>query len=343
MTYEEKKKKALTKMSLGVISSVFKPMGIDDDNSINSSMSSEASWNNLLARDKHQAEAKDHNPRILQFMSPGPVRFPEGINIKRVSCGLSHTLALCQEGTVFAWGNGDRGCLGLGDMIHRQKPVQIEKTSNFLIFNEIVDIDAGSYHSMALRTGGDMYSWGDGEGGKLGHGDDRGQVLPKEIMRLKGICVSAGASHSAAISRNHELYSWGVGSYGRLGHGGEYNVLYPKAIDVLKQKKIESVSCGVFHTLCIAQNGKVFAFGGGKDGKLGVDAGSEDNIQVPKQVMSLDNDRIVEVMAAPFHSMALSDQGKVYNIYIYIYIYSHRFSPGATPRTENSAWATRRR
>lgn len=78
-----------------------------------------------------------------------------------------------------------------------------------------------------------MFSWGDGEDGKLGHGNRLNLEKPKiiEALRNKRIRdIACGSSHSAAISSNGELYTWGLGEYGRLGHGDNMTQLKPKQV-----------------------------------------------------------------------------------------------------------------
>lgn len=78
-----------------------------------------------------------------------------------------------------------------------------------------------------------VFSWGEGEDGKLGHGNrlslDRPRMI--EALRSKRIRdIACGSSHSAAISSNGELYTWGLGEYGRLGHGDNLTQLRPKLV-----------------------------------------------------------------------------------------------------------------
>jgi E3 ubiquitin-protein ligase HERC2 len=196
------------------------------------------------------------------------------------------------------------------------EPKLVEFTITGVRLNNVKDIGAGGFHSMALTNKGNLFTWGEGAGGRLGHGDQKGQTMPKEIPKLtqyRIYSISAGTSHNAFISQTFELYTWGVGGYGRLGHGGESDIYSPKHVEDLKQKKIQSVSCGTFHTLCILQIGQLFAFGGGKFGKLGIDAGMEDNFTTPKQIFALEDSEIAEASAGDFHSMALTSEGKVNN------------------------------
>jgi alpha-tubulin suppressor-like RCC1 family protein len=71
----------------------------------------------------------------------------------------------------------------------------------------------------------------------LGHGDETGENIPKEIVTLKGqniILIEAGDSDSACININNELYIWGVGLYGRLGNGSTSNIMSPAFVEDLR-------------------------------------------------------------------------------------------------------------
>lgn len=79
-----------------------------------------------------------------------------------------------------------------------------------------------------------VLSWGDGEDGKLGHGDTLTLDSPKLIDTLLAKRVSyiaCGSSHSAAITSDGELYTWGQGQYGRLGHSDEVSQHTPKLVN----------------------------------------------------------------------------------------------------------------
>lgn len=94
---------------------------------------------------------------------------------------------------------------------------------------------------MALTKKKKLLTWGSGQGGRLGHGDDEDQLFPKdvsELSKIKLIYIAAGESHSAAISEKLKLYTWGNGAYGRLGHGSDTNERKPKIVEDLEQYEV---------------------------------------------------------------------------------------------------------
>ena len=92
--------------------------------------------------------------------------------------------------------------------------------------NKIVkEVHAGAEHVLAITVQGSCWTWGHGEGGRLGRGDVYDSTVPAFVSHLSTVFVStgsAGDAHTAAISDNGVLYIWGTGSFGRLGLG--YNV-----------------------------------------------------------------------------------------------------------------------
>ena len=76
--------------------------------------------------------------------------------------------------------------------------------------------------------------------GRLGHGDEQRQLLPKKIEAFVGqrvVAVSAGALHSLALTADGAVFTWGVGEGGCLGHGEDLS-------DQLLPKKVEAWAPG---------------------------------------------------------------------------------------------------
>uniref|UniRef100_A0A8B9IG41 Alsin Rho guanine nucleotide exchange factor ALS2 n=1 Tax=Anser cygnoides TaxID=8845 RepID=A0A8B9IG41_ANSCY len=71
----------------------------------------------------------------------------------------------------------------------------------------------------SLRT--EVWSWGKGKDGQLGHGDVLPRLQPLCVKSLDGkevIHLSAGGHHSLALTAKSQVYSWGSNSSGQLGH-----------------------------------------------------------------------------------------------------------------------------
>ena len=124
-------------------------------------------------------------------------------------------------------------------------------------------------HSLALTESGEVFSWGDGDYGKLGHGNSSTQKYPRLIQSLGGKFIqhiSAGYRHSAAVTQDGDVFTWGEGDYGKLGHGDSNGRSVPTQVRDLSH--VGQVVCGSSHTLVVSQDGRtVWSFGGGDNGE----------------------------------------------------------------------------
>ena len=100
--------------------------------------------------------------------------------VTNVSAGLAHSLAVTALMTMWAWGDGTYGRLGLGDNFDRWRPSQVGAGTEFAAV-EIKQVVCGFAHSLALTLHGDLYSWGRGAQGRLGHSDNLDLFVPKRI------------------------------------------------------------------------------------------------------------------------------------------------------------------
>lgn len=168
-------------------------------------------------------------------------------------------------------------------------------------------------HYLAISTSGEVYSWGLGEFGRLGHNDEcLSKDIPTKITTLvekQIISASCGTTYTALVTSNGELFTFGQGRFGKLGHGNFDDKFVPTLVAALKSHKIVDVSCADSHTLCVTDQGKVFVFGDSDNGVLGV--GTSNGSQVPLLIEGLIS--IGSVYSGPHFSMAVSvDETTIY-------------------------------
>jgi alpha-tubulin suppressor-like RCC1 family protein len=84
--------------------------------------------------------------------------------VRSVSAGLQFSVALKNDGTVWAWGLNDVGQLGDGTTTNRTRPVQVKG------LGDVTAIAAGTGHSLALKRDGTLWAWGGNSLGQLGDG-----------------------------------------------------------------------------------------------------------------------------------------------------------------------------
>lgn len=107
---------------------------------------------------------------VLQIKMPTVSDVLSALKVQQVCGGSKSLFAVTIEGKVLACGESTNGRLGLGPLsANVVMPRQIEALSRFVV--KKVAVHSGGRHAMAITTDGKMFSWGEGEDGKLGHGN----------------------------------------------------------------------------------------------------------------------------------------------------------------------------
>ena len=158
----------------------------------------------------------------------------------------------------YSIGNGSRGQLGFPDIeIKCEVPRRVEFFDDLPC--TVVDVVAGGWHSLALTSDGDIYSWGWNQVSQCGHSSDQLSTVIREPYPVDlgsgenpVSKIGAGARHSVAILKNGEVYSWGWNKYGQLGHGDNADKSTPTRVnfpDSDSHNKPCAVICGRWGTL----------------------------------------------------------------------------------------------
>ena len=125
-----------------------------------------------------------------------------------ISAGGEHSLVTsCKAGEVWSFGCGGSGRLGHGGRGDEAVPRLIEAMNHAVV----VHLAAGGEHSMALMRDGDVWTWGRGSYGQLGHGDNATQLVPKRVEGLANVTdIAAGTYHSMAVGGGGAVLHMGV-------------------------------------------------------------------------------------------------------------------------------------
>ncbi|MDB6174478.1 MAG: hypothetical protein JWL59_3789 [Chthoniobacteraceae bacterium] len=242
-----------------------------------------------------------------------------------VAAGLSHSLALCADGTVAAWGANDRGQLGnysatQNTTVQSLVPVAVN-SSGVLAGKRVVSVAAGQIHSLALCSDGTVAAWGSNYDGQLGNHNSIFSMAPMAVDItgvLAGktvVAVAAGGAHSLALCADGTLVAWGSNYNGQLGNDSALRSSIPVRVNtagVLSGKKVVAVSAGSKHSLALCSDGTVAAWGSNYNGQLGYDSYFESAIPVAViRTGPLSGKIVVAVAAGDSHSLALCSDGTV--------------------------------
>ncbi len=233
-----------------------------------------------------------------------PVQVSTLSDIVSVSAGNNYSLALKSDGSVWAWGDNSRDQLGIGSNDkYINVPVQVYTLS------DIVSVSAGNGHSLALKSNGSIWAWGENYNGELGiNSDDNYINVPVQVYTLSDIVsVSAGSDYSLILKSDGSVWAWGLNYHGQLGIGSNNNSNVPVQVSALSD--IVSVSTETHHSLALKSDGSVWAWGDNYNGELS--ASSDDNyINVPVQASALSD--VIYVDDGWLHSLALKSDGSVW-------------------------------
>jgi RCC1 and BTB domain-containing protein len=211
---------------------------------------------------------------------------------------------------VFSWGRGEDGQLGLGDTSDQHAPTFLDALRGVAVRQ----LACGSGHTCILTQDGEVFSWGRGDDGRLGHGDNGWKYVPRLINALSGKVVTqitCGSYHTAAVTNNGELFTWGGGMYGKLGHGSESGCSTPRKVEGLGDVHVGSVACGSRHTVAVTSTGAIYSWGDKENGVAG-HASTEGHQYTPKLVDKLQNKNVVQLSACGFHTGCITDDNQVY-------------------------------
>ena len=193
-----------------------------------------------------------------------------------LAAGSAHSLALCADGTLAAWGLNGEGQLGTGSFSNSSVPVAI--TGSGILDNKtVVAIAAGGSHSMALCSDGTLATWGSNSNGQLGNNSTTSRSTPGAISNtaiLNGkrvVAIAAGLHHSLLLCSDGTIAAWGANSNGQLGNGSTTQSLMPVGIQTagLGGLFVRRIAAGNSHSMAVTEDGRIATWGFNGSGQLG--------------------------------------------------------------------------
>lgn len=182
-------------------------------------------------------------------------------DVRKLFCGSAYSACITQSGTLYTWGRGTYGSLGHGSSEDKLVPTIVQAVSE----DSVVDVALGSgdSHTLCATADGFVYSWGDGDCGKLGTGSCNGASLPVRIEELSMISrIYSGSQFSVALAQDGAVYTWGKAHGGRLGHDTRTDFsCVPQKIEALAGKIVTNIAVGSAHCLALTTTGEIYGWG----------------------------------------------------------------------------------
>jgi alpha-tubulin suppressor-like RCC1 family protein len=218
-----------------------------------------------------------------------------------VAAGGSHSLALRDDGTVWAWGYNFNGQLGDGTTTQRSTPVSLNALTG------VSAIAVGTNHSLALRSDGTVWAWGSNFNGQLGDGTTTQRTVPTQVSGLTGVtAIAAGVSHSLALKSDGSVWAWGYNINGQLGDGSTTQRTVPTQVSSLSA--VAGIGAGSSHSLAVKVDGSVWTWGLNSSGQLG--DGTTTQRTAPVQVSGLAG--VSAAAGGATHSLGVKTDGSVW-------------------------------
>ena len=246
------------------------------------------------------------NPKVTHN-EPKVCKALVGLHPRIISSGDEHTIMVDYSNDIYVWGGNSSGQLGLGHSRDNKNIIKLESLGK-----NIRSVTAKGKRNYIVANDGNIYSW---PNKNTAH---KFVASPVNVIDQKAEFsqVSCGHDFTIALTVNGLLYSSGVNKNGQLGLGNTAESKSFQRIEILREygEKITEVSCGHQHSICKTATGKVFTWGLGISGQLGL--GSRKSAMIPVHVKGKDqaiNYKARSVQATFSSSYILYETRKVYH------------------------------
>ena len=207
-----------------------------------------------------------------------PTEVGSGRDWATAAAGGDFSLAVKEDGSLWATGINMYGNLGLGDTADRHQLTQVGSTRDWAA------VSAGLGYALALRKDGSLWAWGGNNFGQLGVGDTTPRRSPTQVgSETDWAAASCLGHHSLALKRDGTLWAWGENGFGQLGVGDSDDRDRPTQVGTSRDwVAIAPGGAASYHSLALKRDGTLWAWGLNKFGQLGL--GDTTDRYAPAQV-----------------------------------------------------------
>ncbi|OIP35992.1 MAG: hypothetical protein AUK47_15750 [Deltaproteobacteria bacterium CG2_30_63_29] len=224
---------------------------------------------------------------LLNGCFPGGLCTITSYKRKLVASG-THVCVLNGQGSLWCWGENNRGQVGIGSQIgpvETPQPIELPDISQ-----HVIDVAVGPECTIATRSDGSVWGWGINTGNWQNTGTMLSQPLliptPVDDLLVEPALVGLdlGTSHACRIDSSGTLECWGANQVGQLGRGSALVIaLPPEPIDLLPN--VFEAALGPSYSCARLQSGEAYCWGANSFGQLG--DGTTSNRSVPTLIPDL--------------------------------------------------------
>jgi alpha-tubulin suppressor-like RCC1 family protein len=206
----------------------------------------------------------DQNEHVI--LTPRKVAALDGVIITCVAASR-HAIAVSASGSVYSWGEGDHGGLGIGIFLPTNGPGSIQHEPRRVLSLRGIRICVacvGNSFTLLLSDDGVVFACGSNLHGELGFPQPSEISEPRPIEGVPRIQAMAGGEHTLLLSCEGDIFSCGWNEYGQLGLGHTNDVCVPTKVSSLT--KFAAIAADTRHSAAISAEGHVYTWGAYGDG-----------------------------------------------------------------------------
>ena len=259
--------------------------------------------------------------------------------VEKIFSGWEHNIIITKSGEIFSFGNNKNYQCGIPNIFSEKdnkinNPINISKlNSNF----KAISASCGNDHTLILKNDNSVYAFGNNEEGELGLKDKSIKTYKFTKINFGNYThkikqISAGTVHNLALTFDGKIFTWGSSQGGQLGLSEEfliklpgfkesYNIFEPILIPYFNEEII-SIGCGEAHSVAVDKMGKVYSWGYGSSGQLGLGfcedmfepgiSQHKTRIFVPNKITKLEKENIIGVKCGKTFSMFLNEKREIF-------------------------------